>query len=274
MLNRRSALLSLTLALPTAPAFALQRRSVGDPMRLGVDSSLVESGLGRALEVGFARDTGIALQLIATPALPLLEALKNGELDVGLTNTPDAELRLDREGLVHDHQPIAAGEFLIVGPAPARKSPDPLAGLPPHDAVAVVRKLADLGATGAEPKVVVLTAGDGSGAHVAEQALWRDARIAPAGAWYVAAPPGLSLIAQARALGAYALVERGAWLAAGGPPLAVRLDGDARLVEQVHVMRSFRTTHPAGKLFVKWIAGGLGRRVVAAQRGYRVTTAR
>jgi len=37
----------------------------------------------------------------------------------------------------------------------------------------------------------------------------------------------------------------------------------------VHVMRSFRVNHPAGKLFTAWITGPKGRAVVAAHRGYR-----
>jgi tungstate transport system substrate-binding protein len=35
-------------------------------------------------------------------------------------------------------------------------------------------------------------------------------------------------------------------------------------------MRSFRVSHPAAKIFLDWIAGPKGRKVVAAQRGYRV----
>jgi tungstate transport system substrate-binding protein len=114
-----------------------------------------------------------------------------------------------------------------------------------------------------------LSAGDGSGAHVAEQALWRAAKIAPVAPWYVAADPKQPFIAQARAKGAYALVERGAWAALGGAPLAVVVEGDPQLVESVHAMRSFRVSHPAGKIFLGWIAGGRGRAAVAAHGGMR-----
>ena len=117
--------------------------------------------------------------------------------------------------------------------------------------------------------VMFLSAADGSGVHIAEQTAWRAAGIAPAAPWYRPAAAGRSLVAQARAAGAYAIVERGAWLAAGGAPLAVLLDGDAGLVERVQAMRSFHSPHPAGKIFVAWIAGGRGRAVVARQRGYR-----
>jgi len=105
--------------------------------------------------------------------------------------------------------------------------------------------------------------------HVAEQALWRAARIEPVAPWYVAADPKQPFIAQVRARGAYALVERGAWAALGGAPLAVVVEGDPQLAESVHAMRSFRVSHPAGKIFLAWIAGGRGRAAVAAQHGAR-----
>ncbi|MDQ6639831.1 MAG: hypothetical protein M3Z15_09245, partial [Pseudomonadota bacterium] len=117
--------------------------------------------------------------------------------------------------------------------------------------------------------LVFLSANDGSGVHVAEQALWRAARIEPVAPWYVAADPTQGFAAQVRARGAHALVERGAWTAVGGAPLIVVVEGDPTLTEQIHAMRSFRVSHPAGKIFVAWIAGGRGRAVVARHAGYR-----
>jgi tungstate transport system substrate-binding protein len=266
MLSRRH-LLSLPFAalLPATPAFALQRKSLADPLRLGVDQSLVDSGLSQALLHAFGADTGIAVKVVPGAALPLLEALERGELDAALTNAPEAETKLDKQGLVHDRQPIAGGEFVIVGPAVRGKGEDVLGAALGHDAVGALKRLVAAG-PGA---FSFLTAADGSGAHAAEQALWRQAGIAPAAPWYVALPRGESLMAQARARGAFALVERAAWLARGGAPLAVRIDADPRLAEAVHVMRSFRVNHPAGKIFVAWIASAKGRRVTGTLRGYR-----
>ena len=96
------------------------------------------------------------------------------------------------------------------------------------------------------------------GRHLAEQALWRAAKIAPAAPWYQKAAAG-GLLAQARAQGAYALVEHGVWADHGGAPLAVLVQGDPRMLVPVHVMRSFRVNHPAGKLFTQWITGPKGR---------------
>ena len=266
MVSRRHLLSApLTVLIPAVPAWAQQRKSLGDPLRLGVDRSLIDSGLAHALVHGFGADTGIAVKIVPGVALPLLEALERGEIDAALTNAPDAEAKLDKQGLAHDRQAIAAGDFVIVGPAIKSKAEDALGAALSRDVAAALKRLP----AAAPDSFVFMTAGDGSGAHVAEQALWRAAAVAPVAPWYVTLKPGESLIAQARARGAFAVVERAAWLAQGGAPLAVRVEGDALLAEQVHVMRSFRVNHPAGKIFVAWIASAKGRRAATSHRGYR-----
>lgn len=270
MPTRRHLLATGLAASIAAPAFAQRIRSLKDPLRLAVDTSLADSGLARALQHAFGGDTGVAVQLTAGASLPLLDALERGEFDVALTNAPEAELKLDKQGLVHDRQPIALGGFAIAGPAATKKKPDPagLAGLQGGIAEALTR-LRDQ-ALAAPGTVSFLAVNDGSGLHAAEQAAWRLAKIAPAAPWYAAVGSHAELIAKARATGAYALVERGAWAQRGGAPLALLVERADALAEPVHVMRSFRVNHPAGKFFVQWIAGPKGRRVVAGLRGYRV----
>ena len=267
MISRRH-LLSVAVLLPATAAFAQQRRSLADPMRLGVDTALFDSGLAKALQQGFGRDTGIAVKLVSAPALPLLEGLDRGEFDAALANAPEAEAKLEKEGLVHDRRAIATGEFLLVGPAPRRKEKDPaaIAGLTNVAEALIQIRSAALAMPGA---VTFVSAGDGSGTHAMEQALWRSAKLGPTAPWYGVADAKSSLAAQARARGAYALVERGAWAAQGGGPLAVLVEGDRALAEVVHVMRAFRINHPAGKIFVAWISGPKGRRVITAHRAYR-----
>jgi tungstate transport system substrate-binding protein len=269
MVPRRSLLLaSLTLPLAMPPVRAQQRRSLADPLRLGADAAVFDSGLARALQQAFGRDTGVVVQVDRRQALPMLEALERGELDAALSNVPEAEARLEAQGLVHDRRAIADSAFVIVGPAPRGKVRDPAGLAGGHDAAAALVRVRD--AAVATPGALrFLSANDGSGTHAAEQALWRAAGIAPAAPWYVQADKTRGLLLQARELDAYALIERGVWLAHGGGPLAVLVEGDPRLIASVHVMRSFRVSHPAGKMFVEWIAGSRGRRVVARHPGYR-----
>lgn len=272
MTRRRALLLSATgLAAWPRQLPAQQRRSLSDPLRLGVDPALMQSGLGPALQRAFGRDTGVAVQLVASPSLPMLEALDRGELDAALANAPEAESQVEAQGLVHDRREVARGEFILVGPAGQGRSPDP-AGI--AGSASVTEALARLAeAARAQPGVVhFLSTGDGSGTHVAEQALWRRARVAPEAPWYLAAAAAGGFAAQVVARGAYALVERGAWTAAGAAPATVLRPAaaDPPALERVHVMRAFRVNHPAAKIFIGWIAGPQGRRVVSSQPAYRV----
>lgn len=268
MISRRLLLgAAVAQALPSLTQ-AQQRQSLADPLRLGVDQALIDSGLAAALQTGFGRDTGVAVQLVPGLALPLLEALERGELDATLTNAPEAEERLEKQGLAHDRRRIADAAMVLVGPAPAKKKPDPASIARMTDIAAALTQLRDT-AVSNPGSIGFLSAGDASGSHLAEQSLWRAAQVAPAAPWYLKAQAG-AMLSQARQQGAYALVERGVWLARGGAPLAVLVEGDPRMTVPVHVMRSFRVNHPGGKLFTGWISGPKGRAVVAAQRGYRV----
>ncbi len=272
---RRRLFLTAAAVSASASASAVVAARVGapgsGPLRVGADQALIDAGLATSLKRGFGADTGIAVKLIAGPALAILDAVQNGEIDAALANAPAAEADLERQGLVHDRRPIAAGEFILVGPAPRARGRTTATATattaPGRSGTDLLASIRDVAASGGP--VLFLSAGDGSGAHVAEQALWRAARIAPAAPWYATVEPGRGLIVEARRRGAYAVVERGAWATGGGDPLSVMVAGDPAMVEQVHAMRSFRVAHPAGKIFVAWIAGGRGRAVVAGHRGYQ-----
>jgi tungstate transport system substrate-binding protein len=267
MPSRRFFVAALTAPAWIGAALAQKPSERGGPLRLGVDRALAESGLAHSLQHAFGADTGIPVLLVPGPALAVLEAARNGEVDAALVNAPAAESALERQGLVHDRRPIAASEFIVVGPPPAKvrgRLPPP--GRSGVEALERIRAQAS-----ADPaSLAFMSANDGSGVHVAEQALRRAARIEPVAPWYVPADAGRDFVAQVRARGAYALVERGAWTAAGGAPLAVVAEGDPLLAETIHAMRSFRVAHPAGKIFIAWIAGGRGRAVVGRHAGYRV----
>lgn len=274
---RRRALLFAALAASSGAAPAQQRRSLADPLRLGVDHALIDSGLAAALQRGFGNDTGIAVRLVPGAAQALLQMLERGELDAALTNAPQLEVQFESLGFVHERAPVAESEFILVGPTlpPPLKSKsrtkakprDPAGLVDAPTAADALRRLVD--ALGTDPSLRFLSAGDGSGTHTAEQALWRQARLAPGSPWYLNGDGSARLLAQARELGAYTLVERGVWMRQGGAPLLAVVQGDPALRVPVHVMRGFRANHPAAKLCSKWFSGARGRAVVAALRGYR-----
>jgi len=259
MNSRRRALMGLwAAAVSPGVVWAAQRASLADPLRFAADDALVDSGLAAALQRGFGRDTGVAIQLLRGPASTLLAALARGEHDVALANAPQVEADLAQQGLIHDVRPFASTDFVLTGPTALAKA---LAA--ESDASLALARLA-------QAQAPFITLADGSGTHLAEQALWRSAKIAPAAPWYTAATPGSSLLAQARAAKACTLVERGVWAAAGaGKGYGVLVAGDPRMAVDVRVMRSFHAKHPGGTLFADWITGPHGRRVLASLRAYR-----
>ncbi|MFM2448069.1 MAG: hypothetical protein RIS44_519 [Pseudomonadota bacterium] len=258
-IHRRSLVLAGALSvLATNEARAAQKQSLEDPMRLGVDDALMKSGLARALQRAFGVDTGVAVNLTSGPALAMLEATELGDMDAALTNVSWLESQIEKQGLVHDRRAIATGGLLLVGPAALAKALDAK-----RDIVLALQRLS-------QAQVPFISGSPGSGSQLAEQALWRAAEVVPDPTWHFPPTGDATMISQAKDKQACMLVEAGAWMAqGGGSGYAVLVEGDQKLNMPVHVMRSFRVNHPAGKLFVNWIAGGRGRRVVAGQRGYR-----
>ena len=262
-MNSRRTLLRLGAGIAALGVPALSRgaqtRSLADPLRLAADDALIESGLAPLLQQRFGQDTGVAVKLLTGPATSLLDALERGEHDAALTNAPDVEARLDKQGLVHDRRLVAVSDFVLIGPSAFAK---PLAAA--HDMEVALARLA-------QAEVAFVARADGSGTHLAELTAWRIAKVSPGGAWYQQAPPATSLVAQARDRHACTIVDRGVWSAQPVKGYAVLAGDDPRLAVEVHVMRTFRAEHqhPAGKLFVAWIAGDKGRALVAAHRGYR-----
>ncbi|HJW12825.1 MAG TPA: substrate-binding domain-containing protein, partial [Albitalea sp.] len=207
MTSRRHVLACLpaaaSLVLPSLAGTA-QTRSLADPMRLAADDALVDSGLAAHLLRAFGHDTGIAIDLRHGPATTLLEGLRLGEHDATLTNAPALESALEQQGLARGRRLIASTGFMLVGPLALLK---PLAA--GSDVVLALARLAQVQAP-------FMTRADGSGTHLAEQALWRAAQTAPQAPWYQSAAPGGTLLAQAHAAQACALVEHGVWAAHGG----------------------------------------------------------
>ncbi|HEX3141323.1 MAG TPA: substrate-binding domain-containing protein [Rhizobacter sp.] len=260
-LDRRSLL--AFLAASAAPlAHAVQRKSLADPLRLGAENALVDSGLASQLQKTFGRDTGVAVQLVPGHSAALLEALERGELDAAMTNAPEQEAQLEKQGLAHDRRLIAQGDFVLVGPfeGTGKKAKDPVGVAGETDIAVALAKIAQAQARFIGPVA-------GSGAYIGTLALWRAAKISPAAPWYVESKA--QALDQAQAEGAYTLVERGLWLARSRKPLALMVEGDPRMATEVHVMRSFRVNHPAAKLFGQWVSGPQGRRVAGSVRGWR-----
>lgn len=258
------------------PALAQQRRPQTQALLVGVATSLQDSGFALHIRRAIARDTGLAVDTTPGASERMLSLLEQGEVDVAITHVPQAEEALFKQGLVHDRRFVAANRFVLAGPL--ERSPAPAKGRkppPPKDPLGLmggtdaVQALAQIAQAGAQGQAVFVAAAERSGARAKELALWQVAGTAPQGAWYQRAAGGMAeTLAQANELGAYVLVDRGVWLASRQRDrLGVVVEGDARLADVYHAMRSFRVNHPAGKLFLDWLTGPTGRRAIASAPG-------
>ena len=242
---------------PTAPP--------PEPLRLGCEEALVQSGLIPAWKRAFTYQTGVALSLTPAPATEALQMLDRGEVHMSLTNDPERELELERPGLAHSRVLVAGGSFVLVGPSSAAKTfRAALSG-----ANAAPASIPLLLQTMAKEGVTFLSRTDGSGTHHFEQGLWEWAQVKPEGAWYRRALGDVPHWMHAKEMGACILLEKGVWLRLPKDSgFVVLADNDPALNIEVHLMRAFRSRHPGGQLFAKWLTGPTGQ-WVTRRAGYR-----
>jgi len=258
-MKRRALILGLLGSAASLPLHA-QRKPGDNALILGLETLLVDCGFAVALRRRFGLDTGLALHTEAGTSSALLPALARGEIDIAITHAPAPAAEFEAEGRIHDAHSVAASEFLLAGPEPAPIDER-------HDAPRTLAAIAHAG-------IPFMTRNDGSGTHLAEQALWRAAGIAPAAPWYRPMEPGAPLLEQARAAGACCLVDRASWLAwRRRRELMPWVEDDARLATVFRTHRSLLAPHPAGKLFVAWLVGRNGRALVARTPGLRAPSA-
>ncbi len=267
----RRRLIAAALLLPyTLPAVQAQEDRPKEarrarPLRVAAATAVVDAGLARRLQLTLARDMGLATEWVRMSSSDALRAAEQGALDMAVTHAPELELPLDREGLVHDRRLLGTTDYVLVGPVAAKgrdRGKDPVGLKGGQDVVDALRRLA---AAGAEGAARVVSAGPGTGTFLREAALWKAAGVAPQAPWHTRAPGGSAeAVAAALAADAYLLIDRLSWTARGAKSHAVLVQGDARLEDAFHAMRSFRSPHPAGKLVMNWLAGPSGRRLLAA----------
>lgn len=235
------------------------------PLRVAAATAVVDSGLARRLREALARDAGLATHWLRGPSAQVLSAVEQGGADVAIAHAPELESALDREGLVHDRRLLGRSEFVLVGPVAAKgraRGKDPLGLKGAPDVLEAFRRLAQAGPQGG---IAFVSAPQGTAALTREAALWKAAGVVPQGAWYMRAEGGCAQAIQAAlAHNAYLLTDRLSWAALGAKSHAVLVHGDPRLEDVYHAMRSFRSPHPAAKLFMNWLTGPTGRRVLAA----------
>jgi tungstate transport system substrate-binding protein len=256
---RRAFLIGLcaaVLGLSGAPTVAEDRFIV-----VASTTSTQDSGLFEFLLPLFTQKTGIEVRVVAKGTGQAIKEAQNGDADVLFVHDKKSEEKFIADGFGVKRFDVMYNDFVIVGPGS-----DPAGIKSLADAPAALAKIATASAPFA-------SRGDDSGTHKAELRLWTAAGVdvkAASGGWYRETGSGMGpTLNTAAGMGAYALADRGTWLAFKNKgDLEILVEGDQRLFNQYGVMLVNPQKHPHvkagdGQAFVDWLISPEGQRAIA-----------
>lgn len=226
------------------------------PIRMGVTTSVEDSGLLHEIRAGFeAAQSEYRLSVFVGGSGQLMVLAARGDLDVFISHSPADEIRFMEAGHGISRQPLMENDFIIVGPAA-----DPAGVRGMRDAPAALQRIGERGA-------LFLSRGDDSGTHRKEQELWEAGGEPDRGEGYRAMGDGMAAVLRASSeMGAYTLTDRGTYLANRSMlNLQVLVEGDERLRNVYSVTVVAGAREPEGsRAFADWITTEAGREVIAA----------
>lgn len=222
-------------------------------------TSTQDSGLLDVLLPAFTEKTGYNVQLVAAGSGQALKLGEEGNADVILLHSPEAEKEFVAGGFGIDRRLVMHNDFVIVGP--------------PSDPASLRSKTTLDSAIEAvfSSASTFVSRGDESGTHVKELALWRNAGLDPAGEdWYLETGQGqgatLSIASEKEG---YALTDRGTFLAyKSNVDLEILFEGDPILLNVYHVITVNPEKHPNVNLagasaFAEFITSREGQGIIA-----------
>jgi len=191
-------------------------------------TSTQDSGLLDVLLPVFTEKTGYNVQLVAVGSGQALKIGEQGNADVILLHSPDAEKEFVANGFGIDRRLVMHNDFVLVGPS---SDPAGIRGEPPVEALKKIFA----------SRVTFVSRGDDSGTHVKELALWKNAGLNLQGAgedWYLETGQGQgATLSIASEKGGYALTDRGTFLAyKSNVALEILVEGDPFLLNVYHVI--------------------------------------
>lgn len=226
-------------------------------------TSTEQSGLFDQLLPAFMARTGIPVRVVAVGTGQALDTGRRCDADVVFVHDKRAEERFAAAGLGVGRRDIMYNDFVIIGP---KADPARVAG---RDVLEALRRIA-------AAKASFVSRGDRSGTHAAELRYWAEAGLdlaAVRGDWYKEIGQGMGpALNTASAIDAYALSDRGTWLAfRNRGDLAVLVEGDRRLFNQYGAMlvnpaRCPNVKAREGQAFIDWLVSPEGQQAIADYR--------
>jgi tungstate transport system substrate-binding protein len=246
----------LLVLLACLPAQAQQRF-----ITVASTTSTEQSGLFRHLLPIFEGRTGIQVRVVALGTGQSLDMGRRGDADVVFVHARALEEKFVAEGFGVRRFGVMYNDFVLVGP---KSDPARVGGT--RDIVAALQRIRASSAP-------FVSRGDKSGTHHAEVQLWAAAGIDIAkdkGGWYRETGSGMGpALNTASGMNAYALTDRGTWLAfKNRGELVVSVEGDKRLFNEYGIMLVNPAKHPhvkrdLGQAFVDWVISAEGQKAIA-----------
>jgi tungstate transport system substrate-binding protein len=207
--------------------------------------------------------TGITVKVVAQGTGQALDTGRRGDADVVFVHAKSAELAFVAQGESTKRYPVMYNDFVLVGPA---DDPAHVTGRNVLQSFQAIQ----------EHAAAFISRGDRSGTHIAELALWLAAGVNiehQKGSWYKSIGQGMgAALNTASASGAYTLSDRATWIHfANKGPLAILVQGDARLFNQYGVMLVNPAKHPnvkteLGQAFIHYLVSPSGQKDIARYR--------
>ncbi len=224
-------------------------------------TSTEQSGLFTHLLPEFKKASGIDIKVVAVGTGQALDMGRRGDADVLFVHDKTAEEKIVADGFAVKRFEVMYNDFVVVGP-----KNDP-AGAKGRDILEGLKKIA-------AAQVGFISRGDKSGTHAAELRYWMAAVAAASkGNGYKECGCGMGpALNIASSSNAYALADRGSWLAfKNRGELAVLIEGDTKLFNQYGVMAVNPAKHPNVKVaeaqkFVDWVVSPAGQSAIASYK--------
>jgi tungstate transport system substrate-binding protein len=214
-------------AVPTETTVPTATVPANPNLILATTTSTQDSGLLDVLIPAFEAQSGFKVQTVAVGSGAALKLGEQGNADVLLVHSPAAEETFMSNGFGSDRRLVMHNDFIIVGLAA-----DPAGVKTATSAVDAFQKIATSGTQ-------FISRGDASGTNTKELALWKSAKITPAGlAWYIESGQGMgATLTIASEKGAYTLTDRATFLANQATlQLALLYQSDNALLNIYHVI--------------------------------------
>ena len=213
-------------------------------MILATTTSTQDSGLLDELVPRFQRDSGCSVKTVAVGSGEALELGANGDADVLLVHSPEAEEEFMDAGHGESRKAVAHNDFVVVGPADD----------PAH--VKGADSAAEAFAGIAKAQAPFASRADESGTNTKELSLWEAAGVEPGGSWYIETGQGMGeTLTIASQKQAYTLADRGTFLATDNVDLDVLVEGGEDLLNPYHVIvvKGENVNRACAQQFSDWI---------------------